>query len=98
MLVNGKQVQRISARQLSRHEIAEFRKRYILTEKGYLQKDARTFRKQESDEHIREVKLGEMNDEVSDINKDPSGKWIKESTKDRDYTDSEDPDALEKHV
>lgn len=99
MLVNGKQVQRISYRQLSRKEIAEFRKRHLLTEKGYLQQNSNTYRKQDSEDHIKEVKLGDLQDETTDLERDPqSKKWTKEKSEDREYTDPEKPEELEKVV
>jgi glycine cleavage system aminomethyltransferase T len=99
MLVNGKQIQRISYRQLSRKEIAQFRKTHILTEKGYIQKDKHTYQKQEGEDHIREVKLGDLHDEVSDIERDPATKkWTKEKVEDREYADPENPEELDKVV
>lgn len=97
MLVNGRQVQRISYRQLSRKEIAQYRATHILTEKGYIQSNSSTFRKQESEDHIREVKLGDLQNEVADITKDPqTNRWTKEKAEDREYTDPDSPDQLEK--
>lgn len=97
LLINGHQKERISPRQLTNREIAEYRKRLLLAQKGYVQKDYNTYRKQPDEDHIKEVKLGDLQDEVSDIERDPNTKkWTKEKPDDRDYTDPEDVEELRK--
>ena len=97
MLVGGKQTQRISARRLSRKEIEKYRSRMILSEKGYLQANAKTFRKQDAAEHMIEVKEKEFHTEITDIQKDPStGVWKREKADDRDYISFDDKKKDEK--
>lgn len=88
MLVDGKQVMRISPRHLTRKEIEEYRRQLILTQKGYVKVNNKTYRKQITDDHIKEVKESDLNTEITDIEKDPqSKKWQREKTQNRDYID-----------
>ena len=91
MLVDGKQVMRISPRHLTRKEIEDFRRQFILTQKGYVKTSKNTYERQISDDHIKEVKEKNHNTEITDIKKDPqTKKWTREPTKDRDYLDKDE--------
>lgn len=106
MLVGGRQYQRVSHRHLTQAEMDSIREQFIrkqkgivLQENGFTQVSDSVYRDRLDDDTIIEVKFGDLNDEIADIEKDPiSGKWKKEKVDDRQYVDSDNVDELEKKV
>lgn len=106
MLVGGRQYQRVSNRHLTQAEMDAIREQFIrkqkeilLRENGFTQISNTVFRDKIDDDTIIEVRFGDLNDEIADIEKDPNtGKWKKEAVDDRQYVDSDKVDELEKKV
>jgi hypothetical protein len=84
LLINGRQDQRVSARQLSRYEQNQLKKQIMLTMEGYIETGKGTYEKQIADDHIKEVKETSLNIVIADIFKE-NKKWEKEPAKERDY-------------
>ena len=98
LCVNNKQMQRVSARQLSRKEQNQLRKQMILTDSGYIETKSDTYQKQIAEDQIKEVKTSGLNIEISDIYKD-NKKYQKEPVKDRKYLATDEKiDDLDKMI
>lgn len=106
ILIGGRQYQKVSNGHLTQQQMDAIRENFIrqqkgiiLRENGFTQVSESVYRDKIDDDTIIEVKFGDLNDEIADVQKDPNtGKWKKEKTDDRQYVDSDKVDDLEKKV